>query len=142
MLVLGGHNQLGNVLHVIMGPESELHQDIHGAQILDITQLLAMMSGTDKVYLSLTRCRSEQVTAQIMSGSGVPYINSFTGTGTPGTPKVVTPQPRQDSQDPTVAPKQKCSYCSAEAELLPVDGFSICGSCAAIELGRRIKTRK
>ncbi len=135
MLVLGGHNALGNVLHVVMGPESDLHQDIHGAKILDVTPLLAAMNGAEKIFLSLTRCRSEQITSQVMTAARVPFMNSFTGTNS-AVPAPAEPQPATETAG------QKCQYCHRDAQLLPIDGFQVCSSCAAIELGRRVKPRK
>ncbi len=138
MLVLGGHNAVGSLLRVVVGPETDLHQDIHGAKILDITPILSAMSGENKVYLSLTRCRSEQITAQIMSGAQIPYLNSFTGNDKPGTPQVAVAA----KEDKTVtAAVTQCTYCGNEASLLPIDGFKICNSCAVIELGRRLKRK-
>lgn len=138
MLVLGNQNALGNVLHVVVGPESDLHQDIHGAKILDITPILAHMSGDNKVYLSLTRCRSEGITSRIMTEAKIPYINSFTGTNAPS-----ASQPAVEAkQEQAVQTGAKCQYCGNEAALLPIEGFKVCGSCAAIELGRRLKIRK
>ena len=49
MLALVGKNPMGNVLHVITGPESEFFVDIHGAKILDVTELLNLMDGDERV---------------------------------------------------------------------------------------------
>ena len=139
MLVLGAHNVAGNVLHVVMGPESELHMDIHGANILDITPILARMREDQKVFLSVTRCRSEQQTSTLMATAKVPFNSTV-----PSTPDTVPSSPDgATTLDSTpVTAKETCQYCKGETDLLPVSGFKVCGSCAAIELGRRIKPAK
>ena len=137
MLVLGSRNPLGNILHVVVGPESELHQDLHGAKILDITPVLAQMDGMSHVYLSLTRCRGEMMTAQILTGSKITHLNSFVKpTDVPTADANATAQPS------VVGTREKCQYCGKLADLLPIDGFKVCPDCAAIELGRRLPKRK
>lgn len=141
MLVLGGRNAIGSVLHVVLGPESELHQDLHGAAILDVTPLLAAMSGTDKVFMSLTRCRSEQITSSILTGSKIPFMNSFTNQHAAVPASSHTENGTTSAQETTETPREKCQYCAKPAVLLPITGFKICQSCAAIELGRRLKKK-
>jgi hypothetical protein len=163
MLVVGGHNAVGNVLHVIIGPETELFTDIHGAKVLDITELLSRMNGEQPVYLSLTRCKSEAFTAASMDATGLAYYNSFTGqpvadqpshhvaTGASQSappPIMATPAPKDTRATPQVQqqPVQgvvvqlqrgRCTYCGTpDKALLPLEGICICGECMAIELGR------
>ena len=128
MLVLGGHNNLGNVLHVVMGPESELHQDIHGATILDVTPLLSVMNGQERIFLSVTRCRSEQLSSHVMTTANLKYLNSFS-----------VPDAAAGKPVPIAKPAKQvpCQCCGATIPLLGVPGFNICASCAAIELNRR-----
>lgn len=137
MLVVGGKNPLGHVVHMIVGPETEFQTDIHGATVVDVTPLLMAMNGAERIFLSYTRCRSEFQTAQIMNSSEVPHLNSF-----------VTSQNNAENKGanvPAAAPTgeqvkktTRCSYCnSTSASLLPIPGFKICTECAQIELGRK-----
>jgi len=77
MLGLAGHNPMGNVLHIIAGPETDVFTDIHGAKILDITDILAVMNPKDRVYISLTRCKSEADTEIALAEAGTKYRSSF-----------------------------------------------------------------
>ena len=142
MIVVGGKNQIGHVLHVIVGPESEFYMDVHGAKVLELTPLLMAMNGAERIFLSFTRCRSEQLTTQLMNASQVPHLNSF-GTSTPATDKdaaAETPSGDNAVAPKTAKPKPKCSYCSGDnMPLLPIPGFKICAECAQIELGRMKK---
>jgi hypothetical protein len=140
MLALAGHNPMGNVLHVIVGPETEFFVDIHGAKILDITDLLGIMDHDDRVYLSLTRCKSEPQTEAALKHAKAPYVNSFfisDGCGDPDCPNCST-DPKKKEKNNKSKPKQKlqkCNYCHQAKPLLPIAGFKICVQCAQIELG-------
>jgi len=148
MLALRGKSQVGNMLHVVVGPETELFGDIHGAAVLDVTPLLMEMDGAQHVFLTLTQCRSEQSTTRHMQGAGIPHISSFgdrpegAPEGSVGTETVGgAPQPNTagaEKQASPVATAQKghCEYCKQDIQLLPIPGFHICKVCAQIELGR------
>jgi len=77
MLGVAGHNPMGNVLHIITGPETDVFTDIHGAKIMDITDILSVMNPQDRVFLSLTRCKSEPDTEAALLATGTSYKNSF-----------------------------------------------------------------
>jgi hypothetical protein len=133
MLVVGGKHPAGQILHVIVGPESELHMDIHGAKIIDLTPILSQFEGNEHVYMSLTRCRGEVETKQRMNAQAIPYISSFTP---PAKEEV------EDKPSTVVNPQApaNCTYCgSKDKPLLPVPGFRICPECVQIELGRQSK---
>jgi len=121
------------------------------------------MDGSRQVFLTLTRCRSEQLTTGNMQGMSIKYVNSFQGTapGSPDQPENGQPEdgqpqygqvhyaqqsaekslkdtaPHQTSAaSETSTPAGKCGYCDQERPLLKVPGFYICQVCAQIELGR------
>ena len=136
MLVLGGKGSEGHVLHLIVGPESDFHLDVHGVGVLDITPLLLAMNGTARVQLQLTRCKSEIVTSKCMQATGVPHLNSFEITEEPE-----AKPGRAKRRDPgAIVPAGsvgRCSYCGVQdVELLPIPGIKICGACAHLELSR------
>ena len=127
MICIGGHNQLGNVLHTVLGPESDLHADIHGAVVLNVTPILSKMKTDEPVFLSITRSRDETNTARTMVMSGISPLYSF------------SPKAEEAKQSEPILPaKEKCSYCANEAVLVGIPGFKICYSCAQIELARRV----
>lgn len=140
MLALVGKNPMGNVLHVITGPESEFFIDVHGAKILDITELLNLMDQEERVFLSITRCKSENATEGALKMSKAPYLSSF-GAGKCDNPDCPDCNPKTgEKQSKAKAPKKstkkgRCNYCHTDKVLLPLPGFSICTSCAQIELG-------
>jgi hypothetical protein len=162
MLIIGGHNPAGNILHVIVGPETELFTDIHGAKVLDITQILSNMKGDERVFLSLTRCKSEAFTAASLQATNVQYMNSFTGQQvcdqpshhvvagqSQGEPPVAPKPSAQNKQANPQVPQQpvlgltvmmergRCQYCgTSDKALMPLQGIRICSDCMAIELGR------
>lgn len=134
MIALGGHNQLGNVLHMIVGPESELHIDLHGAKVLDITPILVAMNPEERVFVSVTRCRSESQLINQLTSSDVTFLNSFAGLmkAQPQLPAASSAKPAE----PTVK-KGRCAFCGKpDTELLPIPGFKICSDCAQLELRR------
>jgi hypothetical protein len=134
------------MLHLVVGPETELFGDIHGAAVLDVTSLLMEMDGARHVFLTLTQCRSERVTTRNMQSAGIPHISSF-GSEPEGAPagnvgpETLNKTPQQDTaetgkQAAATTQKGHCEYCKQDMQLLPVPGFHICKVCAQIELGR------
>ena len=128
MLLVPGKNQVGNVLHVILGPESELCMDMHGACVCDITELLKVMDTTMPVFIAVTRSRSELATVAGLAALGVPvaYANQTGKAPTSATP----PSSVQPAKRTGV-----CAYCSQETELVAGARMKICSSCLEIELG-------
>ena len=140
MLALMGHNPMGNVLHVIMGPESEFFVDVHGAKILDVTELLNLMSEDERVYLSFTRCKNEGSTESALKAAKAPYMSSFSvgKCDNPDCPDCKTTPEAEPAAKPakkTATNKKRCYYCHQDKVLLPLPGFNICTACAQIELG-------
>ena len=138
MLVLAGNNPIGNVLHVVSGPETEMFTDIHGAKIVEITSALAAMDPSARIFLSLTRCKSEPAAEARFKAADINYISSFAGKTTMASDVPPVQAKKVPTKKPTkaAAVAQKCEYCKREAELLPVPGVKICTICAQIEIGR------
>lgn len=128
MILVPGHNPMGNVLHVILGPESDLYADLHGAQVCDITEILRMFEPGSPVFLSVTRTKSEQTTVQGLAGAGVPVAIA-------GRPAITN---GMSSQTPPVQRSEKtgtCLYCGREQPLVADASTRICAPCLEIELG-------
>ena len=155
MLAVQGSNPIGNVLHVITGPETALFTDIHGAAIMDITALLANMDQNKRVFLSLTRCQHEPVTEQMIKATGMNVLCSFNdkssvvdtirrsteGIPTEGVPTATAngavKPPAQQATKKRKASSERCDYCGEKLKLLPIPGVKICTTCAQIEIGRK-----
>jgi hypothetical protein len=143
---------MGNVLHLIVGPETEYFVDIHGAKILDITELLNVMDEDARVFVSLTRCKNEGNTEALLKASKAPYLSSFTvvGCGDPACPnctdneeeKTDVPVAKAKKAQKKPVKRERCYYCHEDKKLLPIPGFKICIACAQIELGLKKMGRK
>ena len=149
MIVVPGHNQLGNVLHLIVGPESEFHLDLHGAKIMDLTDVLQQLDGTsERIFLCLTRSKSEAATEHTLTQTDIPHKSSFGGIPMCDAPDCAvvkgTKLPQAEPARPTArksAPSQselaECEYCGGKKPLLPIAAFKVCLDCVKIELGLR-----
>lgn len=142
MIIVPGQNPLGNVMHVILGPESDLVSDIHGAIIMDITDVVNHMDKNNKVFLSVSKCRSESASAGMMKQAGLLHFSSVgpaadcksCNNESCSLPKHEQPK----ASDLTVSLKSgKCSYCNHDTKLLPIPGVKVCITCAQIEFGRK-----
>lgn len=141
MILIHGHNPMGNVLHMLVGPETEMFQDIHGAKIMDITEVIKNSVQAESTYISLTRCKSEALTEAMLKASNVPYRSSFTGISEGNATVGSKPVEAQVESKAKETCKEKCTYCKRETTLLPIPGFKICTVCAQIELGQ-LKSKK
>jgi hypothetical protein len=143
MILLAGKNQMGNVLHVIQGPESAFWNELHGSAAVDITPVLSKMDDQRPVYLHLSTCESEQDTsmhlhALMQAGAAYP----FAPPSATFVPKTLIDDP--DVQAPKTKPKSNkakpdvinvCTRClNPEAKLVPGLTPHICYSCVAIDL--------
>jgi len=143
MITLRGQNPMGNVLHVILGPETDLFTDIHGAAVMDITPMLMAMNHDQPVFLSVTRCRSEQHTEQLMGAAGIQERkSSFGGQQCECNQDAALPTAKTDKggkpEGMVVTLKNgKCQFCGNNLPLLPIEGFKVCALCAQIEIGRK-----
>lgn len=144
--------QKDNEVHIriSIGPEGEAVMDLHGAQDLDITELVEKLEGYRakgyKVLLHVIRTRDEAESIEDARALGI--LHSFvTMTFPDSKPQALVPENKVAAAAETPAPArpvatakkrrwQRCAYCGQEEELLPVPGFMICKTCAQIELGR------
>lgn len=149
MIVVQGNNPIGNVIHLIMGPESDLIQDVHGAIILDVTEVVNSLSRDSKTFVSISKCRNESMTGSLMNSAGLKFNGTFPQI-MPGSKACECDECKKASKDKptetkpeesvTVALKEGiCSYCHAKTRLMPIAGESICMPCAQIELGLKKK---
>ena len=131
MILVPGHNPMGNVLHLILGPESDLFSDLNGMQIVDISALLEMFNRDEPVFIQVTRTNSEQHTIAGLMNMGLPVASTFVGGGQQ---QQVSPKVKAVPHQPSTR-QGVCSYCNQPAELVPTKAFRICEQCLQIELG-------
>jgi len=60
MIVLGEEQEDQSILHVIIGPETDFHFDLHGHSYLDISNYIHRMPKDKPVVLTINRCNSEE----------------------------------------------------------------------------------
>ena len=133
MILVPGKNPAGNVLHVVIGPESELYTDLHGAQVVDITNILEQCDRNQPVLLQVTRTLSETRTLVGLMASGVTAAATHLG-------ELIRPAINEQSKQKTATPASAtgvCGYCNQRSPLLPIKSVHICEQCAQIELGLR-----
>jgi len=145
MIVVGNQKPDHRVVHVIVGVETELYMDLHGAAEIDVTELMSGLPPGTQVKLRLTRCKSEAGTVRGLVTGDVPHMYSFVGA--PATQEPAGPvKGRAPDLEEIMAkdrgtrpvPKKNgcCSYCGSITEILDIPGISICRTCAQIEIGR------
>ena len=152
MLLVGSKKDGCVTIHAVIGPETEFFMDLNGAMVADLTPILAGIKGTEKVSLSVTRCKNEETTAKIMLATDIPFLGSDQEAKSSGDPvvdqieaaltsleKASKAAPKQHKAASKEPPKTigRCSYCGKpDVELMPILGFKICAACVQIELGR------
>jgi hypothetical protein len=153
MLLVGSKKDGYVTIHAVIGPETEFYMDLNGAMAADLSPILAGIKGTDKVVLSITRCKNEETTAKIMLATDIPFLGTeqeeAKGSGDPvvdqieaalsSLEKAQKAAPKQNKAASKEPPKTigRCSYCGKpDVELMPIFGFKICAACVQIELGR------
>lgn len=159
MLAIPGKNPMGNVLHLVIGPESELVMDMQGSAVMDITPVINKFDAAHPVFVSLSRSRNEITTSNALKQAGVSHLG-FMATPAPdgcsgdcehcnvdhgssgGTYAVGGNFKQGKKPGKSEVKNETCAYCKKPGQLLPVPGFKICVSCAQIELGLNAKSRK
>jgi len=139
MIAMLGQNPLGRVLHLIVGPETDLFMDINGSAVLDLTAMLPQLTaGNQHAFVSVTRTKSEAQTEKMMQAAGMAQVSGpGVPTGEQSASGVQAPPVQTKSQAEGLIMKSgKCEFCGSQARLLPIPGYNICPLCAQIEIGR------
>lgn len=72
MIVLGEKKDDANILHVIIGPETDFQFSLNGQSIMDVTEYVKKMSDpNEKCFIVLNKCESE--------GELIQYLNMQQG---------------------------------------------------------------
>lgn len=142
MLIVTGTNQHGNVLHLIMGPESDHWIDLHGAILTNITDVLNGLDSALPVFIHITRCRSEEyMAAEIEERSDIgetyPFrvpLHVFSQTK----PAIAPPADSAEDAEPKATEPTKligiCDSCGdAKSELVPKLYPAVCYRCIRLD---------
>lgn len=130
MIMMGSQNQFANIVHLIIGPETELIMDVHGSIIMDMSPILKLLPSMDKVLVNVSKCRTEPLTDQMMTSMGIPHMCTSMNVkpvGPDGTPA----QPQTTKSEVVTTTCVKCG----QATTLPVPNVRLCTPCIQIELG-------
>lgn len=152
MLALPAQNAIGEVVHIMMGPEGDIFQDLHGVQVMEITDWIRNHNTDSRVFLQVTRCRSEnELQAHLVRGK-LPCRSSITSSC--ADPELCEQcAAKEDCKQRAVAKESKpgakamvaggkCELCGSVQPLLPIPNVKICLSCAAIELNRKPRRKE
>lgn len=141
MILVLGKNPGANLLHVLLGHETDFWMQLHGAAAMDLTPVLHQLEAGKPVVLHITRCDDEQAMAhqlQSMSASGghypfVPPTFVFTPKSAPE--PVVAPAAPPAAAKPIPQKATRCQRClTSNVPLVPELQPSICYKCAQIDL--------
>ena len=142
MIVLTGSNQFGNIIHLIVGPESETYMDLHGSVCTLLTPFLEQLDLKRPTMIHLTKCSSESDLSQtiahlLRNGMRYPFLPPSPGfIKTEDPPKDISAQPAGEPVSEEFKPVSgKCHYCGNVTTLIPKMTPGICFSCAKINLG-------
>ena len=140
MIITHETNDVGNVIRVITGIESEVMIRLHGCMVLDITPILGQLDQSKPVFLSLGKVDSEMQTVNMMQATQAkaPFMAPLV---------VVDNNIKDDKVKPTDATPVKsnnrirvepgkCKLCGGVDNLIKIDhDMSMCPSCAKINMG-------
>jgi hypothetical protein len=145
MIVVGGTNMHGNILHVIVGPETDTWTGMHGAAMANITPLLNNFDTSKPVFIHFTYCGSETDMSQHIMSSGMagqqypfPVPTMVFGTTPPSEKQSDEGEgeekPTEKTHKHTAVKKIACSQCgNPKNELVPKTEPPICYECLAID---------
>lgn len=136
MIMMGTQNKFGNVIHLIVGPETEVLMDVHGSVVMDITPILKAMPQTDKVLVNVSKCRTEPLTSQMLNSMGVPHMCT-----TMNVTASVGPETRQPQTTKSENKAAVCTLCGTPTQY-SVPGIKLCDMCILIELGLKDKANR
>ena len=139
MIITHETNEVGNVIRVITGIESEVMIRLHGCMVLDITPILGQLDQSKPVFLSLGKVDSEMQTVNMMQATQAkpPFMAPLV---------VVDNNIKDDKVKSDTTPVKsnnrvrvepgKCKLCGGVDNLIKIDhDMSMCPSCAKINMG-------
>ena len=169
MLVIPGKNPMGNVVHLVVGLETELVMDMQGAAIMDISKVLNKFDASKPVYVSVTRTRNETMTSDGLKKALVPHMGTLSTVedstcdgdcdhcesadkekyageawknALNSSIKDTAGKPSGKAKPVADVAVAVCAYCKRPGPIPPIPGFKICTACAQIELGLNMNNKQ
>lgn len=151
MVLIMGQNNVGNILHIVTGPESDAAMAVNGSVVLDITPALKQMATDKPVVIHMTKCMSEHklvndMQASLSIGAAYPFLPPMIVFGPKAAVEAITPTgTTTPTGTVTQMPEGECSLCkNKKTEFVPKVEPKICYACMRIELGlkRAARTKK
>lgn len=129
MIMMGSQTKFGNIVHLIIGPETELIMDVHGSLVMDLTELIKTMPPAEKTLVNVSKCRTEPLTSQMLNMMGVPHTCTSMNVITAVNPNGQPPQTTKSEK-----PKGTCKLCGTPTDFA-IPAVKLCDNCVQIELG-------
>ena len=133
MIVLGEKRENLNIVHLIMGPETEFQFDMSGQCIIDITEHHQHTNSNDHMILVLNRCQSEEMLAEKLKELNENISkNSSENSCTSNKEQKSQPQQKQEIQNINF----KCPLCLEDNKGIYKNGIiHPCTTCQKINEG-------
>jgi hypothetical protein len=64
MVIIGEQNEDMNILHIIIGPETDFHFNMSGQSVMDISEYISQFKDGKKCVIVLNQCNSEEELVQ------------------------------------------------------------------------------
>jgi len=143
MIVLGERGDDCNILHIIIGPETDNQFNFTGQSVMDITEYLQHMDPNKPCKLVVNPCNSEdQVLSNLAYQEGHRQAQSVLKKIQNNMNKSEKPSKTTKSK-PTLQPNKKdengvnCPLCGGKGKAQVIDGnINPCEICQLIEMGR------
>ena len=141
MIITHETSEVGNLIRVITGIESEVMIRLHGVMVIDITPILMQFDSNKPVYLSIGKVDSEVQTIGMAKAIDAkpPFMAPLCVIDN----NVVTEKPKVESGVKEVKPDHrvrvepgKCKLCGNTDTLIKIDhDMAICPGCFKINAG-------
>jgi len=142
MLIFPGSNGDVNVLHIVIGPESQMHFDLIGHYNIDIKPIIQAFPNQDlPLKLLVTRSNGEKDTIHAMNSLGIQHPMPLY-LARPGFLENWADTENDDSSHPIsdefgrFEPEVICPKCQTKGVWIKDGQQALCSDCIRIENGR------
>ena len=134
MLILGEKQGDLNVLHVIIGPETQMQFNMTGHSVTEITEFVSKISSGEKCIIALNKCESEEELLNVINfqQSKLEFMKQLQNSNG------ITSSEQKEEKEPE---KYRCPQCLVPGGGILTNGIiSPCKSCQ--EIDNAIKNKK
>jgi hypothetical protein len=138
MVILGETNEEYNILHIILGPETENQFNIQGQSFVDITKYIQGMDSSKPCKLLMNPCTSEQYVVDLINQNQLQ--KKIQNALNPDTSKTKDETHSSHYMGKTVFPK--CPSCHAPNKGIEENGMIVpCKTCQEIDAGLKMSKK-